>query len=97
MSSFPDFSTLPFDGVASSSSTASADAWRALAGAAAERTEPTPEGIPVKPVYSAADLEGLTHLGGAPGIAPYVRGPYSSMYVQRPWTIRQYAGFSTAE
>ena len=57
----------------------------------------TPEGIDVKPLYTEADLEGLTHLGGLPGQAPYLRGPYASMYTNRPWTLRQYAGFSTAE
>ncbi|MDR2037934.1 MAG: methylmalonyl-CoA mutase [Bacteroidales bacterium] len=57
----------------------------------------TPEQIPVKPVYTAADLEGMEHLNYAAGITPYLRGPYSTMYVMRPWTIRQYAGFSTAE
>ena len=57
----------------------------------------TPEGIRVKPLYTAADLEGLAHLGGLPGFAPFVRGPRATMYAHRPWTIRQYAGFSTAE
>ncbi len=57
----------------------------------------TPEGIRVKPLYTAADLEGLEHLGGLPGFAPFVRGPRATMYAHRPWTIRQYAGFSTAE
>jgi methylmalonyl-CoA mutase len=57
----------------------------------------TPEGIAVKPFYSAKDLEGLDHLDTAPGLPPYLRGPYSSMYVNQPWTIRQYAGFSTAK
>jgi methylmalonyl-CoA mutase len=57
----------------------------------------TPEQIPVKPVYTKEDLAGMEHLGYAAGVAPYLRGPYSSMYVMRPWTIRQYAGFSTAE
>lgn len=57
----------------------------------------TPELIPVKPVYSKEDLEGMEHLNYAAGIAPYLRGPYSTMYVMQPWTIRQYAGFSTAE
>jgi len=57
----------------------------------------SPEHICVKPAYSAEDLAGLEHLAGAAGIPPYLRGPYSSMYVLRPWTIRQYAGFSTAE
>jgi len=57
----------------------------------------TPELIPVKSVYTKEDLEGLEHLNYAAGIAPYLRGPYSTMFVTRPWTIRQYAGFSTAE
>ena len=57
----------------------------------------TPEQIPVKSVYTKDDLEGMEHLGYAAGVAPYLRGPYSTMYVMRPWTIRQYAGFSTAE
>ncbi|MGB7982378.1 MAG: methylmalonyl-CoA mutase [Candidatus Nanopelagicales bacterium] len=57
----------------------------------------TPEGIDVAPLYSAADLEGLDHLGTYPGLPPYLRGPYPTMYVNQPWTIRQYAGFSTAE
>ena len=57
----------------------------------------TPEGIDVKPLYTAADLEGLAHLDSLPGFAPFVRGPRASMYAGRPWTLRQYAGFSTAE
>ncbi len=57
----------------------------------------TPEGISLKSSYSEKDLEGLEHLHFAAGIPPYLRGPYSTMYVSRPWTIRQYAGFSTAE
>ena len=57
----------------------------------------TPEQIDVKPVYGRVDLEGMEHLNYAAGIAPFLRGPYSTMYVMRPWTIRQYAGFSTAE
>ncbi len=56
----------------------------------------TPEGIPVKPLYTAEDLETLEHLNNLPGLPPYVRGPRATMYVHRPWTIRQYAGFSTA-
>jgi methylmalonyl-CoA mutase len=54
------------------------------------------EGIPVRTHYSAADVEGLPGIDGAPGLPPYLRGPYPTMHVQRPWTIRQYAGFSTA-
>ena len=57
----------------------------------------TPELIPVKPVYTAEDLKGMEHLEYVAGIPPYLRGPYSMMYPMRPWTIRQYAGFSTAE
>ena len=57
----------------------------------------TPEGIAVKPMYSAKDLEGLDFLNTMPGVAPYLRGPYPTMYVNKPWTLRQYAGFSTAE
>jgi len=57
----------------------------------------TPEGLRVKPLYTEADLEGLETLGSLPGFAPYTRGPRATMYANRPWTIRQYAGFSTAE
>lgn len=57
----------------------------------------TPEGIDVKPLYTEGDMEGAEHLGSLPGFAPFTRGPRATMYVGRPWTIRQYAGFSTAE
>ena len=56
-----------------------------------------PEGIFVKPLYTAADVQDLPHMDGLPGIAPYARGPKATMYAGRPWTVRQYAGFSTAE
>jgi methylmalonyl-CoA mutase len=81
----PDFSQVEF-----------ADA---PAAAAPARTAPwlTPEGIPVESVYTADALKGLDALDTYPGIAPYLRGPYPTMYVTQPWTIRQYAGFSTAE
>ena len=62
-----------------------------------EKNWKTPEQIDVKPAYGRKDLEGMEHLNYAAGIAPFLRGPYSTMYVMRPWTIRQYAGFSTAE
>ena len=62
-----------------------------------ENTLLTPEQIPVKPVYTADDLLGMEHLNYAAGLPPFLRGPYSTMYVMQPWTIRQYAGFSTAE
>ena len=69
-----------------------------LKGAAASSLDwLTPEGLRVKPLYTAADLEGLETLGTLPGLPPYTRGPRATMYANRPWTIRQYAGFSTAE
>jgi methylmalonyl-CoA mutase len=79
------------------------DDWRALASKDLKDADPeslvweTPEGIRVKPLYTAADLEGLETLGSLPGFAPYTRGPRATMYAGRPWTLRQYAGFSTAE
>ncbi|NOR61604.1 MAG: methylmalonyl-CoA mutase, partial [Rhodobacteraceae bacterium] len=57
----------------------------------------TPEGITVKPVYTSEDIADLPHMGSLPGLAPFTRGPRATMYAGRPWTIRQYAGFSTAE
>jgi methylmalonyl-CoA mutase len=80
----------------------SADAWAADVEAQAGRSPDdlvwnTPEGIPVKPLYTAEDVEGLDHLAYLPGLPPFHRGPYPTMYASRPWTIRQYAGFSTAE
>ncbi|UTD29914.1 methylmalonyl-CoA mutase [Bradyrhizobium sp. WD16] len=68
-----------------------------LAAEAAAVAWQTPEGIPVKPVYGPADLAGIDFLDTWPGIPPYLRGPYPTMYVNQPWTVRQYAGFSTAE
>lgn len=91
MSAIPDFTTISFDGSSNASKPIGVDvdleqsAWT------------TPEGIDVKALYTAKDTEGLDFLNGWPGIAPYVRGPYPTMYATRPWTIRQYAGFSTAE
>src|SRR5580692_9488405 len=85
MSGIPDFSTVAFASVAAAATTGSAEPWL------------TPEGIPVKPSYSEADLVGIDFLETWPGIAPFLRGPYPTMYVTQPWTIRQYAGFSTAE
>ncbi len=78
-------------------------AWRARASAELKGRDPesltwaTPEGIKVKPLYTKRDLAHVGHLGGLPGFPPYVRGPRATMYAGRPWTIRQYAGFSTAE
>jgi len=57
----------------------------------------TNEQIAVKPLYTPEDMAGLQHLGYTAGIPPFLRGPYATMYVMRPWTVRQYAGFSTAE
>ncbi len=77
--------------------------WQALAAKELKGADPgaltwhTPEGIDVKPLYTADDLEGLEVVGGLPGLEPFVRGPRATMYANRPWTIRQYAGFSTAE
>ena len=85
MSRIPDFSAIPFSTVAVPVSTEGASIWT------------TPEEIDVKPVYGAADLEGLDFLETWPGLPPFLRGPYPTMYVNQPWTIRQYAGFSTAE
>ena len=79
------------------------EAWEALVEKETRGCSPadlawrTPEGIEVKPLYTAADLEGMEHLGSMPGFAPFVRGPRATMYAGRPWTLRQYAGFSTAE
>jgi methylmalonyl-CoA mutase len=84
MSRIPDFTQIDF-----------ADAPSPAAAAAAPWL--TPEGLTVKSVYGADDLKGLDALDTYPGIAPYLRGPYPTMYVTQPWTIRQYAGFSTAE
>jgi methylmalonyl-CoA mutase len=79
------------------------DEWKALAARELKTRTPddltwqTPEGIAVKPLYTQDDLAGIGHLGSLPGTAPYIRGPRATMYAGRPWTIRQYAGFSTAE
>ena len=89
----PDFKKINIhENLASSKS---ADAWEKENKNSKDWT--TPEQIPVKPVYTKDDLQGMEHLNFAAGIPPYLRGPYSSMYVMRPWTVRQYAGFSTAE
>ncbi len=86
MSQIPDFTTLAFDGgKPAKTSVPGEPIWE------------TPENIAVRPIYTAADREGLDFLETWPGLAPYLRGPYPTMYTQRPWTVRQYAGFSTAE
>jgi methylmalonyl-CoA mutase len=85
MSAFPDFSQIAFDAESPAAPPVAGAPWT------------TPEGIAVKPAYTAADTVGLEALAGYPGLAPFVRGPYPTMYLTNPWTIRQYAGFSTAE
>jgi len=70
---------------------------RAVAAPRPEGGFTAPEQIRIEPYYTAAELEGMEHLGYAAGVPPYLRGPYSTMYAMQPWTIRQYAGFSTAE
>jgi methylmalonyl-CoA mutase len=99
MKPYPDFTTLPFDGPPPS---ASYDDWRAqfeaeTGGTPDEWAVKTLEQIDLKPLYTETDLEPCELLGSMPGIAPFIRGPYGSMYVTKPWTVRQYAGFSTAE
>jgi len=83
----PDFKDIEFAGAAAPKCDCASkeEAWIA------------PEKIAVKPLYTEKDLEGMEHLNYAAGVAPFLRGPYSTMYVNKPWTIRQYAGFSTAE
>ncbi|AEI65707.1 methylmalonyl-CoA mutase [Corallococcus macrosporus] len=95
----PDFSGIDFDAPETHAAAPARDQQLRQAGEATRNAErwDTPEGIPVKPVYTREDLEGVEHLGSLPGLPPFVRGPYSTMYVQQPWTVRQYAGFSTAE
>jgi methylmalonyl-CoA mutase len=85
MSRIPSFADIAFERASVVPPAGSAEPWL------------TPEGIPVKPAYGEADLAGIDFLETWPGIAPYLRGPYPTMYVNQPWTIRQYAGFSTAE
>ena len=83
--SLPDFGSIP---------------WQLPAGVAVDAASApwlTPEGIAVKPAFTADDIAGIDFVDGWPGVPPFVRGPYPTMYVEQPWTIRQYAGFSTAE
>ncbi len=85
MSRLPNFAELPFAPAPTPAPVVAAEAWT------------TPEGLAVKPVYGPDDLSGLDWIDSFPGAAPYLRGPYPTMYVNQPWTVRQYAGFSTAE
>lgn len=95
----PDFTTMPYNGPVAA---ADAARWQAEAEAASGRSLDqqlwqTMEQLPVRPLYTAADMGRLEHLGFTAGLPPYLRGPYPTMYVAQPWTVRQYAGFSTAE
>jgi methylmalonyl-CoA mutase len=85
MKPIPNFSAIPFASAPPASERGGGEVWR------------TPEGIAVKAIYGPDDLAGLDFIDGWPGAAPYLRGPYPTMYVNQPWTVRQYAGFSTAE
>ena len=85
MSRLPDFTKLDWQEPKTAPAVAAGDLWL------------TPEGIAVKSAYGEADLKGIDFLDTWPGLPPYLRGPYPAMYVTQPWTIRQYAGFSTAE
>jgi methylmalonyl-CoA mutase len=85
MTRIPDFSNAPYVAAQLPMQSGTASEWM------------TPEGIAVKPVYTEADRNGLSFVESVPGAQPYLRGPYPTMYVNQPWTIRQYAGFSTAE
>ena len=95
MSAIPDFSQVPLGDERGPSPFRSA--WKDLAGDVAQRTWQTPEQVPLRALYTSADLSEVDHLDTMPGLPPYPRGPYSTMYVLRPWTVRQYAGFSTAK
>jgi methylmalonyl-CoA mutase len=87
MSSLPDFAALAYEAAAPA----------ATAAAASGADWETAEGVAVHPLYGPGDVKGLDFLAGYPGLAPCLRGPYPTMYVTNPWTVRQYAGFSTAE
>ena len=85
MSSLPNFAKIPLQNPAAAPTPEASPDWL------------TPEGISVKSLYEEKDLVGLDGLDSWPGLPPYLRGPYPTMYVNQPWTLRQYAGFSTAE
>ncbi len=85
MTTIPNFADIAFSSVKAAAAPDDKSIWM------------TPEGIPVKAAYQEADVSGLGYIDSYPGAAPFLRGPYSTMYVNQPWTIRQYAGFSTAE
>jgi methylmalonyl-CoA mutase len=98
MTQIPNFAEVPLD----APSGADEDRWRSEVLAATGKESDAlaweaPEGIDVKPLYTSSDVDGLDFLSTYPGLAPFLRGPYPTMYVNQPWTVRQYAGFSTAE
>src|SRR5579883_2379996 len=94
MSAIPNFADVPLGG----GNAAPFDTWRKTSNSDSDKLAwMTPEQIPLRPLYRAADLSGVDHLDTMPGVPPFLRGPYPTMYVLRPWTVRQYAGFSTAK
>ncbi|MEB3372306.1 methylmalonyl-CoA mutase family protein, partial [Saccharopolyspora mangrovi] len=98
MTQIPNFADIPLD----APSQADEDRWRSEVLAATGKESDAlaweaPEGIDVQPLYTESDVDGLDFLSTYPGLAPFLRGPYPTMYVNQPWTVRQYAGFSTAE
>jgi methylmalonyl-CoA mutase len=95
MSPLPDFSKIDYDSI--SLPAESAGAKKADRESSTELSWRTAEQINIEPLYTAADLKDLEHIGYSAGIPPFLRGPYATMYLTRPWTIRQYAGYSTAE
>ena len=102
MSKIPDFTKIAFGDGKAGAGSADLGEWAKdfkseTHSTPDEMTWETPESVKVRPLYSAADYKGLDHLDTLPGLPPFLRGPYPTMYVQRPWTVRQYAGFSTAE
>ncbi len=92
MSAIPNFADLPLNPTAALTTSVPTTRFDDQ-----QLTWHTPEQIPVRALYTAEDLKGVDHLDTMPGIPPFLRGPYATMYVQRPWTVRQYAGFSTAK
>ena len=86
----PDFSTISYDDIKSSNPALKHKSKK-------QQSWIAPEKIKVKPFYTFNDIANLDHLNYSAGVPPFLRGPYATMYIMRPWTIRQYAGFSTAE
>ena len=98
MSRLPDFSNIAFNADASIDTDNQKQDWQeAITQNNDRQSRETPEGLTLKRLYTEEDIKDLPHLDGYPGIPPYIRGPYATMYVNKPWTVRQYAGFSTAE